>query len=1043
MRQTTTSFLFLAVLLLCSPNVFAQWHQTNGPEGGGINALIRHHNTLWAAANGLYYSNDEGKTWTFHDAFHRDHPVLSIHVHNDALFAFIRVSGVGPQGYENHIYHSLDAGQTWTMISKIPFSLVFSVYRFTTLQGDLLLMHTSRGYRSSDGGVSWQAISFPVATPSNLVYDSATLLTRSYPEGVFISSDVGNTWHQIADSAAMFTHVHCVKDSMIIAENYSTGSHQYVITHNLGQTWEKMQIPPSLNTSYAVQYYPGPGDTLFCKNDKLYWTTDLGANWNYWGITTAGEYAILPFIFLSDGALGYRSDGIWRYRSSTDRWTPSNTGLTNSYISQMLGNEQVLFAAASAGLFGTIDAGLHWNPIALPPSASGYQYALSGDTMFVMAYRTLYTYPYNNPLGWDTLANGIGTSNPSSFSLQAGQLVWINRDDIFLINRYTGAKDIIIPPAGASHSNNFLHINNSRYIYSDNSGNIYISDNKGISWQQTLKQTTAGNNRENNLFYCLGRHFFSNRKGLRISIDNGISWSEVIPNSPQSSISMVDLDGLLFLTQGGPGVLVSQDSGLTWQPYNTGLSTFSGRVLSVFQGQLFLGTVNNGVWHCSPNLGLVSGTVYNDANNNGMRDVGEGPFPNAIVQARPNGLYAVSRADGSYFLYINAATDTLSVAPVSPYITINPPFRLVSQGGNLDFGIYAQPDIQDLEVSLVNVQPFKPGFPTSIQVTCRNKGTVPLRPLLSVGFQPPFQYVHASIFPDSIEGSGTYFWELDTLHPYQTWKTLVLGYVHPSAMIGDSIAIAAHINPDATDQTPAENTAWLRTVVVGAYDPNDKQANPDDRISPAQIEAGESIVYTIRFQNTGNHQATFVRILDTLSTNFDISSLRVLSASHTFTWTLHDAGVLEFFFDDIQLPDSASNPVASNGFVQYSIRVRPGLALNTPLRNRAFIYFDFNAPVETNTTATMVSWPTTVHQAPDVLPLGITPNPASHHVTIARKQEHPALLRLLDMNGRELWQNRVEGLQVKIPVSSFPQGIYQVSLSNGNTLEHGQFVVHH
>ena len=1043
MRQTITSFLFLAMLLLCSPNVFAQWHQTNGPEGGGINALVRHQSTLWAAANGLYYSNDEGETWTFHNAFNRDHPVLSLHIHNDALFAFIRVSGVGPQGYENHIYRSLDAGKTWVLLSKIPFSLVFSVYRFTTVKGDLLLMHTSRGYRSSDEGVSWQAISFPVATPSNLVYDSATLLTRSYQEGIFISSDAGNTWHQIADSAAMFTHVHCIKDSMIIAEKYTAGIDNYVISRNLGQTWENLQIPPSLNTSYAVQYYSGPGDTLFCKNDKLYWTTDLGANWNYWGSTTAGEYAISPFIFLSDGAISYRSDGIWRYKSSTDQWTPSNTGLFNSYVNQILGNDQVLFAATSAGLFGTLDAGLHWTPLAIPPSPSGYQYVLSGDTIFVMAYRTLYTYPYNNPLGWDTLANGIGSSNPLSFSLQADQLVWIKRDDIFLINRYSGAKDIVIPPAGASHSNNFLHINNNRYIYSDNSGNIYISDNKGISWQQTLIQSNAGNNLENNLFYCLGRHFFSNRKGLRISTDNGVSWSEVIPNSPQSSTSMVALNGLLFLTRRGTGVLVSQDSGLTWQPYNTGLSTFSGRVLGVFQDHLFLGTVNNGVWHCNPNLILVSGTVYNDANNNGSRDAGEGPFPNAIVEARPNGLYAVSRADGSYFLYTNATADTLSIAPVSTYITVNPPIRLVSQGVSLDFGIYAQPDIQDLEVSLVNIQPFKPGFPASVQITCRNKGTLPLRPLLNVAFQPPFQYVHASILPNSIDGSGMYFWELDTLHPYQTWRIFVLGYTYPSAMIGDSIAIAAHISPDATDQTPADNTVWLRTVVVGAYDPNDKQSIPNDRISPTQIAAGEPIVYTIRFQNTGNHQATFVRILDTLSTDLDISSLRVLSASHPFAWTLHDAGVLEFFFDDIQLPDSASNPAASNGFVQYSIRARSGLTLNTPLRNRAFIYFDFNAPVKTNTTTTVVSWPTTVHLAPDVLPLGITPNPASHHVTIARKQEHKALLRLLDMNGREIWQTRIDGLLVNILVAPFPPGIYQVTLSNGITLEYGQFVVHH
>jgi len=1041
MKHYTTLRLFAAVLFLYPLCLSAQWNQTNGPEGGGISALIRHQNTLWAAANGLYYSNDEGETWTFHDAFHRDHLVLSIHIHNDALFAFIRVSGVGPQGYENHIYRSLDAGQTWTMISKIPFSYVFSVYHFTSIQGNLLLMHTSRGYRSSDGGLSWQEISFLVAHPGRLAYDSTTILMRSHSEGMFISSDVGDTWQQIADSAAMFTNVHCIKDSVILAESYATGGHRYVITKNLGQTWEEMQIPLPLNASYLL-FYSGPGNTLFCKSDKLYWTTDLGANWHYWGSTMAEGHAISPSVFLSDGAIGYRSDGIWRYKTATDEWTSANNGMVNSFVSQLFSIGQTLFASTPNGLYGTVDAGMHWNQAPQPPSASGYQYALSGDTLFVMAYRTLYTYPYNSPLGWDTLANEIGAGNPTNFSLQGDNLVWIGRDDIFLINRYSGVKNTVIPPAGASHSNNFLHINDDRYIYSDNSGNIYISDNKGVSWQQTLVQSTAGNNQGNNLFYHLGRHFFSNRKGLRMSTDNGASWSDVIPNSPQNSISMVNLEDLLFLAVGGPGVLVSQDSGLTWQPYNTGLSTFSGQVLSVFQDQLFLGTVNHGVWRCAPNLTLISGTVYNDVNNNGLRDAGETPHPNAIIQTRPNGVYTVSRADGSYFLYTNNAADTVSVTPASSYITINPPFRLISQGGSLNFGVYSQPDVPDLEVSLVNIQRFKPGFPSSLMVTCRNKGTIPQRPLLNMIFQPPFQYVHSSIFPDSIDGSDTYLWELDTLQPNQTKKLLVTGYISPSSMIGDSIIIAAHIRPESTDQTPTDNMAWLRTTVVGAYDPNDKQANPADRITPAQISAGEPIVYTIRFQNTGNHPATFVRIVDTLSTYFDISSLRVLSASHDFTWTLRDAGVLEFFFDDIQLPDSASNPVASNGFVQYSIRPRPKFVLNTPLRNRAFIYFDFNTPVETNTTNTVVSWPLVTHQVPSTLPLQIAPNPATQQINITRIQEHPTLLRILDVSGREVWQNWVTGYQISIPVAALPQGLYQIFLSNNTILEHGKFVIH-
>ena len=57
---------------------------------------------------------------------------------------------------------------------------------------------------------------------------------------------------------------------------------------------------------------------------------------------------------------------------------------------------------------------------------------------------------------------------------------------------------------------------------------------------------------------------------------------------------------------------------------------------------------------------------------------------------------------------------------------------------------------------------------------------------------------------------------------------------------------------------------------------------------------------------------------------------------------------LDFKFPNIMLPDSASNPAGSQGFVQYRIKPKANLPLGTQIENTAHIYFDYNAAITTS-----------------------------------------------------------------------------------------------
>jgi hypothetical protein len=111
--------------------------------------------------------------------------------------------------------------------------------------------------------------------------------------------------------------------------------------------------------------------------------------------------------------------------------------------------------------------------------------------------------------------------------------------------------------------------------------------------------------------------------------------------------------------------------------------------------------------------------------------------------------------------------------------------------------------------------------------------------------------------------------------------------------------------------------------------------------------------YTIRFQNTGTAEAIFVRVLDTLSQVFDMTSFELIATSHPCEVTFHDNHSIDWFFDNIMLPDSFSNEPESHGFIQFRIRTH---ALSEPsiIENAAGIYFDFNEPVMTPPAITQV-----------------------------------------------------------------------------------------
>ena len=115
------------------------------------------------------------------------------------------------------------------------------------------------------------------------------------------------------------------------------------------------------------------------------------------------------------------------------------------------------------------------------------------------------------------------------------------------------------------------------------------------------------------------------------------------------------------------------------------------------------------------------------------------------------------------------------------------------------------------------------------------------------------------------------------------------------------------------------------------------------------------LTYTIRFQNTDAWPpAVNVRITDTLDSHLDPSTFQLLAYSAKNLTQIFGNDVV-FNFPNINLPDSAASDSASRGLHSIQNKVE-GIILpvGTTISNTAYIYFDLNTAVVTNTTTNIL-----------------------------------------------------------------------------------------
>ena len=111
--------------------------------------------------------------------------------------------------------------------------------------------------------------------------------------------------------------------------------------------------------------------------------------------------------------------------------------------------------------------------------------------------------------------------------------------------------------------------------------------------------------------------------------------------------------------------------------------------------------------------------------------------------------------------------------------------------------------------------------------------------------------------------------------------------------------------------------------VEAPYDPNIKESSLMGYGPQHIIRAGDKLEYTIHFQNTGTDTAFNIFILDTISSNLQLSTLRAGLSSHKYEVKMLGSRCVGFYFPNINLVDSFTSEPLSKGWITYTISQIP------------------------------------------------------------------------------------------------------------------------
>ena len=594
--------------------------------------------------------------------------------------------------------------------------------------------------------------------------------------------------------------------------------------------------------------------------------------------------------------------------------------------------------------------------------------------------------------------------------------------------------------------------------------NAYISNDPSISYVVACLDATFTNgcsfstcdtfsvdNCISGTVYC-----DANSNGIFDSNENTIS-NAAIQIQTGNGIQTVysDINGYYSLVYNSNNPIV-----INLNPNWSSMTGYTGGVYTLLSENCDSNQVYNVGLNCGSNLpaNCYSGYVFCDANNNGVMNAGELPIPFAPVylgvSPTSNSSVTVYTDSTGFFSYCGQiGTSNIAVAWLNSqwlgyqgYSANSSLITLVgSANGNNQPGFLAVncggTPCTDLWTTVTPWIGYYQNTTAHIKLNWGNYG-----PVAAGNYQLTLTFpAGVTVNTSSIQNSGytisgnTITWNLSNLNTTFSNFDYITFQIPGGLVNGAQHYFTSTISPvNSTDCNSQNNAGSLLQILGNSYDPNDKTVQRPDFYWTTPISIGTEIIdaalqdvltYTIRFQNTGTAPAQNVYILDTLSSNLDWSTFSLINASHPVQVFHQSNGLVRFEFNQIWLADSTTNEPESHGDLVYRIAEKSTCLAGCEIENTAYIYFDWNDAIVTNTTYNLNENIMGIYED-GINGWGIYPNPANNYLQIPGLETFN--YEIHDFAGKSILKGEGSANEM-LDITKLMSGAYVITIESENT----------
>ena len=469
----------------------------------GHGLTIDESNNLFIRNDQIFWSKDDGESWKI---IQYPSSINGQYIHS----WFVNNNGHVFITDDNGIYRSTNKGKKWKNVSSDRIRI-----KYCTPTGVLYGVRDDALCVSDDNGLTWNY---------SHIYDGVgyvNFITNDSSGNTFIGSDRG--LYRLYNNDAIWTRVLSTNvrdidiqaDNSILVMSYSNGLYK---SSDDGDTWTHFNNKDGFFSTYTLlisknnQVYIGADSGLFVFNEN-----DATFNKVSLPTTSVSEFAING----SDIYAGTSKSGVFRLSSYDNTWHPlHNTG--KSEVRSLVTDNGVIYAGTlGAGIFASNSNGNDWTRVNFDGNYIMDMYMDIENNIHVVTIHD-YAVKYSDSDQWNIIkhyrreylnciggcSNGylfMGVSNGDVYrSVDSGN-TW---EKIIHNQFYNGPWRIVVDSEDC--------------IYCTCTKGIFKSDDYGETWEQIIDEEPIGFYIDDNDNVFIGTHY-----NLYISHDKGTTWKVI------------------------------------------------------------------------------------------------------------------------------------------------------------------------------------------------------------------------------------------------------------------------------------------------------------------------------------------------------------------------------------------------------------------------------------------------------------------------------------------------------------------------------------